>query len=533
MKRFAQLFGELDATTSTNDKVASLAVYFSESDPADAAWALFLLMGKKRRRIITSRSLRQFFFAVSDLPEWLFEECYAHVGDSAETIALLLENDATDSVPAKPDLPLHQWLEREIAALAPLDEPTRQERVLAWWRQLDPEHIFILNKIITGGFRVGVSRKLVVRGLAKAHDLEEPVLTHRLMGDWEPSADFYENLIDRQAGAYIPSRPFPFFLASPLEGEPSQLGDPADWLAEWKWDGIRAQVIRREQQTYIWSRGEDLLEGRFPELEKACAVIPDGTVLDGEILAWRDGNPLPFSVLQKRIGRKKLGPKILADAPIHLLVYDLLEHEGRDIRELGLGERRSLLKKIVVPLDGNAVSLSPEVVFTSWEETNDYQSSARERGVEGLMIKRRAAPYRVGRKRGDWWKYKVDPYTLDAVLIYAQAGSGRRSNLFTDYTFALWNDEGKLVPFAKAYSGLDNAEIGKLDRWIRRHTLEKFGPVRSVQAHHVFEIAFEGIQASKRHKSGIAVRFPRIHRWREDKKIDQADSLATARELLP
>jgi len=527
MERFARLFTALDRTTSTKEKVTALEGYFREERPENAVWALTLLTGKTRKRVITSRVLRQIFLAMTEVPEWLFDESRAHVGDTAETIALLMPDRGAGEPTVRG---LAVWME-EIGSVRDLDEVARAARVRDWWSGLDRDQVFLLNKVLTGAFRVGVSRKLVIRGLARAHGLDEATTADRLMGGWSPDAAFYARLVDPDESDAEPGRPYPFFLASPLEEGLARLGEPHEWIAEWKWDGIRAQVIRRAGRLFIWSRGEDLVTDRFPELHEPFAALPDGAVLDGEILAFRDEEPLPFALLQKRIGRKKLGPKILAEAPVAFIAYDLLEWDGIDRRVEPLTARTERLTELVTAIDSPLLRLSPRIAFGEWYALEALRTDARARNVEGLMIKRATSPYRGGRKRGDWWKHKVDPFTLDAVMIYAQAGSGRRANLFTDYTFALWDGEA-LVPFAKAYSGLDNAEIGELDRWIRRHTRERFGPIRAVEPVQVFEIAFEGISASKRHKSGVAVRFPRIHRWRKDKPSNEADTLEAAMALL-
>ncbi len=533
MKRFTQLFQEVDGTTSTNGKVAALQRYFHDESPANAVWALYLFLGKTRKRLITSRVLRDIFLQTSDIPEWLFAASYAHVGDSAETIALLLaDTPLPSSQAAFQDQPLHQWLETLIPQVKTCaDEEEQRQLILSWWASLEGNEVFVLNKILTGAFRVGVSTKLVVKALAAAYELPADVLTHRLMGDFTPTVEFYQQLIQPNTSQSVPSRPYPFFLASQIDVDKFSQESMANWQAEWKWDGIRAQMIHRAQQHFIWSRGEDLITHQFPEFADPLQQLPDGTVLDGEIVCWDGQRPMNFNHLQKRLGRKRVGPKLMAENPVHFLAYDLLEHQGQDIREYPLHQRRRLLTDL---LDARAVtnmSYSQPVSFDTFEQLQTLRASSREHRAEGLMLKSLESPYLVGRKRGHWWKYKVDPMTLDAVLIYAQAGSGKRANLFTDYTFALWHGED-LVPFAKAYSGLDNQEINTLDKWIRRHTRERFGPVRSVEPTHVFEIGFEGIAQSKRHKSGISVRFPRILRWRHDKPISEADSLETAIALL-
>ena len=532
MKRFTQLFQAVDGTTSTNAKVAALQQYFHDESAANAVWALYLFLGKTRKRLITSRVLRDIFLHLSDIPEWLFAASYAHVGDSAETIALLL---ADTPLPApSPEFhgqPLHTWLETIIPQVKTCSPEDQQQLIVSWWASLEGYEVFVLNKVLTGAFRVGASTKLVIKALAAEYDLPADVLTHRLMGDFTPSVEFYQQLIHTDTTQSAPSRPYPFFLASPIDVDKFAEEPMANWQAEWKWDGIRAQLIHRAGQHFIWSRGEDLITHQFPEFAEPLQQLPDGTVLDGEIVCWDGQRPLNFNYLQKRLGRKRVGPKLMAENPVHFLAYDLLEHQGQDIRKTPLHHRRQLLPTLLATHNPPYISYSQPTDFDTFEQLQTLRAQARDHQAEGLMLKALDSEYLVGRKRGSWWKYKVDPMTLDGVMIYAQAGSGKRANLFTDYTFALWHGE-ELVPFAKAYSGLDNQEITTLDKWIRRHTRERFGPVRSVEPTHVFEIGFEGIAQSKRHKSGISVRFPRILRWRHDKPIAEADSLEAAFALL-
>jgi DNA ligase 1 len=527
VRDFAALFTELDETTRTGEKVDAMARYFARADPADAAWAVHFLSGNRPKRLVPVRRLAEWAMESADVPTWLFEECYHAVGDLAETISLLLP-PPTHAV----DLPLHRWVEERVLGLAGLDEATQRREVLRSWSELDGGERFVWNKLVTGGFRIGVSQSLVVRALSKASGVDEPTVAHRLMGAWEPRPEVFQRLVSADSGDADISRPYPFFLAYALEDELDALGAPAEWQAEWKWDGIRAQVIRRGGQTFIWSRGEELVTERFPELDQAAALLPPGTVLDGEIMPWMDGRAMPFAQLQRRIGRKKLGPKILAEVPVVLVAYDLLELGGQDLRPLPLAERRARLEHLLAttPTAGRFL-LSPVTPAESWDDVRAAHARSRELCAEGLMLKRLDAPYGVGRRKGAWWKWKVAPFTADAVLVYAQAGHGRRASLYTDYTFAVWR-EGELVPFAKAYSGLTDAEIRKVDAWIRRNTTEKFGPVRAVRPELVFELAFEGIQPSPRHRSGLAVRFPRILRWRTDKPAAEADSVDTLLALL-
>ncbi|MDB4878453.1 MAG: dependent ligase [Gemmatimonadetes bacterium] len=526
MKRFARLLTELDETMRTNEKVDAMAAYFSTADPADAAWAVYFLSGGRPKRLIPVRRLAAWAMEEAGIPEWLFEDCYEAIGDLAETMSLLLPDAESTS-----DLPLHWWIEERVLPLAKQSEGAQRAVIVESWRELAGAERFIWNKLITGGFRVGVSQQLVVRALAKASGIDEGAIAHRLSGHWEPRPEAFAALLAAETGDADVSKPYPFYLAYAIEDELDDLGDPAEWQAEWKWDGIRAQVIRRNGQTFVWSRGEELVTDRFPEIASAAAFLPDGTVLDGEIMPWKNGAPLPFAQLQRRIGRKVLGAKILNEVPVVLIVYDLLELDGRDARGEPLSWRRERLDEVIAGARSTVLVPSPLIALSAWSGARDAHARAREMSAEGLMLKRRDGVYGVGRRKGGWWKWKVQPYTVDAVMIYAQAGHGRRASLHTDYTFAVW-DDGKLVPFAKAYSGLTDAEIRELDGWIRRNTVEKFGPVRHVKPEHVFELGFEGIQASPRHKSGVAVRFPRILRWRTDKRAEDADTIATLRALM-
>jgi DNA ligase-1 len=558
MKRFADLYDAVDRTTSTNAKVEALAGYLAEAPAADAAWALYFLTGQRLTRLLPVRLLHAWTLELTALPEWLLQESYAAAGDFAEAIALLLDGRvqpraieqlrrprpaAPGRLPfGEPDPPivdlevdgvsLADWIEHRILPLRDVDEDEKRVRIMAWWSRLPRRELFLVNKLLTGEFRVGVSHTLVVRALAQRAGLPPALVEHRLMGHWQPSAATFSMFVAPESSRDQPSQPFPFCLASPLEAPAGTLGERDDWLAEWKWDGIRAQLIHRAGQVFLWSRGEELITERFPEVSEAATRFPSGTVLDGEVLAFGDGIPRPFADLQRRIGRQKKIRDIAGDVPVVFLAYDLLEHEGEDIRQQPLRERRARLTPV---LDGAGVApvigLSVELTASTWDSLAILRGESRARQVEGLMLKRWSSPYRPGRKRGDWWKWKIDPYTIDAVLIYAQPGSGRRASLFTDLTFGLWSG-GRLVPVAKAYSGLTDEEIDELDRWVRRHTIERFGPVSAVEPVQVFELGFERIARSTRHKSGLAVRFPRMRRWRKDKPAAEADTLEMLERMI-
>jgi DNA ligase-1 len=530
MRRFSDLYQRLDRSTATGDKRAALVDYFRDAPPRDAAWALWLLAGGKiggaKAKIAGTMELRAWIADESGNPPWLVDESYEQVGDLAETLTLLL-----DDPPDEIERPLHEWIEDRLLAVAGRDEAERRAVVVDGWRGLKADARLAFNKLLTGALRVGVSQRLVQQALAELSGVDIALIAQRMLGAWPPTPAFLASLLSPDAQPGDRSQPYPFFLASPLERDPRELGPVDDWLLEWKWDGIRLQLIRRGADIALWSRGEERLDGRFPEIESAARRLPRDVVLDGELLAWRDADaPMPFAALQTRIQRRRPGPKTLVDTPARLLVYDLLELDGEDWRERPLHERRAALETLLADTGDPRLSPSPRLHAVDWDAAEAMRELARARGVEGLMLKRAQSPYQSGRRRGDWWKWKIDPLTIDAVLIYAQAGHGRRSTLYTDYTFGVWDGDA-LVPVAKAYSGLDDAEILTLDRWIRANTLERFGPVRAVKPQHVFELGFEAVNRSGRHKSGVAVRFPRILRWRDDKPASEADRLDTLKAL--
>lgn len=639
LQRFAQLYAALDAGTSTAAKLEALVAYWADAQAADAAWAVYFLAGGKPRQVVPTAVLRDTACAGAAVDPWLFEACYQAVGDLAETIALLWPDppaqqpaDPLADPPAglvTPTLPeplsqhpegcaafpasasLAEWIEQRLLPLRGLTSAEQSARLAQMWNALDSAGRFLLIKLIGGGFRVGVSKLLVQRSLAAYTGLDAKLLAQRLVG-WTdarstPSAQRWAALVAAAdaAGSLPNGLPYPFFLAHPLQASPAFLASPSspsspdpllgplsDWLVEWKFDGIRAQLVKRQGQVWIWSRGEELISERFPEVLQAAAALPGETVVDGELLVWHAGQqqPAPFQLLQQRIGRKNLSKKLLAQAPVVFVAYDLLEWQGQDQRQQPQQLRRQMLESLLegpqeqppapalkidspasppttssptapppgLPTDPLRLRLSPRVVAPDWATLALWRAGARERGMEGLMLKNVNGRYGSGRTRSEglWWKWKLDPLTVDAVLIYAQAGHGRRAGVYTDYTFAVWShppaDEQavqavlqaiarrepaqagalQLLPFAKAYSGLSDAEFKAVDRVIRATTLEKFGPVRSVKPSLVFEIGFEGINRSPRHKSGLAVRFPRMLRLRSDKTLAQADSLATLQAML-
>jgi DNA ligase-1 len=594
MRRFATLAVKLGMSTKTNDRLEALENYFSEADDADKVWVIALFSGRRPKRTVNTTLLWEWCRELTGLPGWLFEESYHTVGDLAETIALLLPGGATGAEAVGAGVGAGEaGTERseggrsltyyllQLAQLGKEEESVKKAFVLECWASMNSEERFIFNKLITGGWRIGISQQTVVNALARATGAEAAVIAHRISGDWDPATTSYEVLISGEGGGSELSRPYPFYLAYALEEEAAALGDPAEWQAEWKWDGIRGELIRRGGQLFVWSRGEELITEKFPEYQAWRERLPEGVVLDGEIIGLGHGPrgtangegagasdipeqsegyeragqgtkpfevlrasvvgeqnrnrldfvPLPFAALQTRIGRKNVTKKHLQEVPVGFIAYDLLEYEGQDWRNRSLRERRAQLEDIVRSVDHPLLQLSPVILFDHWEQLAAIRQSSREVGSEGVMLKRKSAVYQVGRKRGDWWKWKIDPLVIDAVMVYAQKGHGRRSNLYTDYTFAVRAGD-QLVTFTKAYSGLTDKELAEVDAFVRKNSLEKFGPVRTVRPELVFEIAFEGIAVSARHKSGVALRFPRISRWRKDKTPAEIDTLEDLKRML-
>jgi len=556
-RSFGNLINNLEQCNSTKKKINLISVFIKDIDPRDGSWILLLLMSTRQKRVITGRRLKDILQACFRMPSWLIDDCFAQVGDSAETISLLwpqLKSELTDANiecsevhnklfnEPKESKPLHWWMETLLPAIKDATETTQNRLILKLWSDIADQDHYLTNKLITGGFRNGVSKGLVVKSIAQAYELDESTVLERLMKPIEINNIWFQELthpvsINRTDRGAIP---YPFYLASPVEIEKIKETPPADWRLEYKWDGIRGQLIKRDTGAYLWSRGEELVNHVFPEIIEMAENLPDGTVLDGEILCWQKDvrKPMAFASLQRRLGRKTVNKKLLKEYPTVFLAYDILEHKSIDIRAYNLRDRLKLLESVQQNYNHPCLVIDNEKEFAEWEELIQLRDRARTEGAEGLMIKKISSHYLSGRKRGYWWKYKHDPMTLDAVLIYAQAGTGKRANLFTDYTFALWDDSNKnskdrkLVTFAKAYSGLNNSELMELDKWIRTHTIERYGPTRVVEQKQIFEIAFEGVMESKRHKCGLAVRFPRIHRWRIDKPVMEADCIEQAQALL-
>ena len=526
MKHFSDLISSIEITNKTNAKIDALVYYFNTATNKDKLWIITLFTGKRPPRPVKTALMRQWCMEITGYPEWLFLESYSNVGDLAETIALMLP-DPTHHI----EKSLNEWM-KELKSLTSKSDEEKKQYVLNAWSGLQMQERFIFNKLIGGSFRIGVSKKTLVNALSKYSGIDANQLMHSIIGNWDMDSISFEDLLQGEHINYDNSKPYPFCLAYALEKDLEDLGNPTDWQVEYKWDGIRGQIVKRNGEIFIWSRGEELVTSQFPELVDAMEVFEDDFVIDGEILALKDNTVLLFNDLQKRLNRKTISKKLLEEVPIGFYVYDLMEWNGVDVREKPMSYRRNLLEQLFnTDKRASHTVLSQIIQFDNWDKLNDIRENAREFNSEGLMLKQKNSPYHTGRKKGDWWKWKVDPLTIDAVMIYAQKGSGRRSSKYTDYTFAVKTDDG-LVTVAKAYSGLTDKEISEITRFVNKNAIEKFGPVRTVKPELVFEIAFEGIALSNRHKSGVALRFPRISRWRKDKPVDEIDTIEDVKKLI-
>ena len=539
LNKFSKLFEDLDSNNSSNKKVNFLTKYFKLNNNLNNILTIYLLIGKKNKRFISGKSLREYYANIYKIPKWLIDECYSKVGDSAEVIALLLQDKILEKN-IKDDISLNELINEILPKLKKLDENKKKLYIKSLWEKISKDNQLIFNKILSGTFRIGVSKGLVVKAISNMTGVDESIILHRLMGELEPIEETYMFLINQKLEQKeLDYKPYPFQLANTFDERIKETISVDKYQFEPKWDGIRSQIIKRSNNISIWTRGEELVNKTFPELIKIISHFKNDFVLDGEILIWDENKNRPknFSLLQKRLGRKSPSLKIQKDLPVVFMAYDILEINGKDIRSKILSERRNILEKSFSNLISEDKSIIGKIKITklhqisNWIDLEEVKNSARKSNTEGLVIKDKQSEYVPGRKKGNWWKYKIDPMQLDGILIYARPGSGKRADLYTDYSFGIWEDN-KLVKFANAYSGLNNEEIRELDKWIRRNTLEKFGPVRSVKPELVFEISFDNIQISKRHKSGIALRFPRITKWRRDKNIMEADNLENALKMI-
>lgn len=525
MKDFSNLISAIEITNKTNAKIDALVNYFKTAPDKDKLWLIALFTGKRPSRPVKTNLMKEWCIEITKLPEWLFLESYSAVGDFGETFALLLPNPKY-----KIEKPLHIWI-TELINLKQKTDEEKKEYVLQAWNGFEAQERLIFNKLIGGSFRIGVSKKTLVNALSKLSGIDANQLMHSIIGNWTPNSISFDDLLHGEHINYDNSKPYPFCLAYSLEKELEDLGETDDWQVEYKWDGIRGQIIKRKEEVFIWSRGEELVTEQFPELVAAISKLEGDFVVDGEILAIKDSAVLLFNDLQKRLNRKNVTKKLLEEVPVGFYIYDILELDNNDLREQSMRNRREKLEQLFQQNSNDILKLSEVINFKNWNELDVLRNAVRSFNSEGLMLKKKASLYHVGRKKGDWWKWKVDPLTIDAVMIYAQRGSGRRSSKYTDYTFAVKNDD-KLVTVAKAYSGLTDKEITEISKWVHKNAIEKFGPVRTVKPELVFEIAFEGIAYSKRHKSGVALRFPRIKRWRKDKTVKDIDTIESVKALI-
>ncbi len=594
MIHFTRLFNELDETNHTVEQLAALERYFKAAPAADAAWALHLLIGAKAPRALKNSQLREWISTVADLPTWLVDESCETVGDIAETLALLLPDPPT--VPAGGSLALHRLITERLLPLAGLGPEARRDLVVTTWRELDGAQRFIWNKLITGSFRIGVSRTQVARALGKTAGVSASVMAHRLLGFQEPTEAAFRALLAAEsanenfgpypfqtANAIKSAEPagdptiesldlFPRLVGAPGTGptitRPEELGSASDWQAEWLLDGLRVQVMRRGDAVLIWSQDEELLNPEFPEIAEAAQLLPDGTVLDGDLVVWPASDVCPGTRadIQQRLSHATPGAGLQRKLPVVFIAQDIIEAAEIDQRGRPLLARRRQLAEVLAPAadrhretqatrpasgstDGSQMDLfgSPPaaaahhapfrfraaslVSFGSWEQLASLRREARDHGAAGLILKRTESCYGASVETSAWWIWPIEPLRINAVLIAALPGHGNSPRAFSDYTFAVWCDD-ELVPFAKTGTGLTEIGFRAMDDFIRAHITGKFGPVRSVKAELVFELEFDSVQTSTRHKSGLVVRSARIHRRRPELSAAEADTLEALRLLV-
>lgn len=542
MNRFAQLLDRLTYEHGRNNKIRLMTDYFRHTPDPERGYALAALTGSLTFQHAKGGLIRALIAECTD--PVLFGLSYDYVGDLSETVALMWPADPSQKPNAIPSL------SDVVTGLSTMGKSQLPAQLARWLDALDETGRWALLKLVTGALRIGVSARLAKTAAAALGSKDVTEIELIWSGLAPPYLDLFAWL-EGKADAPSTNDPAPFrpaMLAHAIEQPDFEKLDAKDFSAEWKWDGIRVQAAagtneKGERVARLYSRtGEDISES-FPDLIESLRF--DGAI-DGELLIVRNGRVQSFNVLQQRLNRKTVTPKLLNEFPAHLRAYDLLFENGEDLREKGFMERRARLEKFIAGLDDPRVDVSQLVPFSTWDELTAGRSDPASAGagddadaVEGVMLKRRDAPYVPGRPKGPWWKWKRDPFTVDAVLMYAQRGHGKRSSYYSDYTFGVWTkgEAGdKLVPVGKAYFGFTDEELLQIDRFVRRHTTERFGPVREVthdaDTGLVLEVAFEGLQRSTRHKSGLAMRFPRISRLRWDKPPREADRLETLEKLL-
>jgi DNA ligase-1 len=525
VRRFAQLLEALVYTPSRNGKLRLLADYFMTAPDPDRGWALAALTDGLAQRHVKPALVRE--LVEQRVDPVLFRLSYDYVGDLAETVSLIWPGASTRN--AEPDL-------SEIVDRLRLAGRTEVPGLLVGWLDtLDATGRFALLKLLMGGMRVGVSARLAKTALAMLGEVTLEEIEEIWFGLAPPYVSLFAWLEGRGGPPAVDQR---LAFRSPMLSNPVELADlellpPADFRAEWKWDGIRVQLVAGGGDARLYSRNGDDIGAAFPDILDGAAF---DAVLDGELLVVRAGVVAPFNDLQQRLNRKTVTPRLLADFPAHIRLYDILFENGDDVRPLAFDARRQRLEQWHTRLAPPRTDLSPLVPFASWSELAARRDAARSDGIEGLMLKRADSVYVAGRPQGPWFKWKRDPLLADCVLMYAQRGHGRRSSFYSDFTFGCWRTgetgEPELVPVGKAYFGFTDAELIELDRWVRAHSTERFGPVRAVEPGLVFEVAFDSIQRSSRHKSKLAMRFPRIHRIRWDKPHEEADRVETLEKLL-
>jgi len=541
MKAFADLWATLEGQLSEARSAQILARYLQQTSAEDAAWAIYLLCGKKPKKLLSARELVEYFLQTSGTPGWLFWESDDVVGDVNETIALLndtfmdetasQQNRNENSHPQQNSLAF--WMENQLNTLAEVAQSQRPAFLGNCWQKLGYREAFIINRILTGTWKSNLPLKTIAQALSIVSGQEPMTLMHRLKADWLPNKVFYAKLIAEDQPTFQTEQKFSFGEFKPLEESSIEsLGAVEDWWLAWQWEGLRVQCIRRADDCFLWSQNGELVTDRFPELHEMAQKLPEGTILEGVIVACSGQAPLPLADLQPRLGGKSVNRKMMESCPVAFVATDLQLLANEDMRNLPAQQRKTRLAQLANDIGFPLVHF-PRIEIDQWAHARKLLQEARQHHAEGLSLQRLNSPYPIQNQQADWWSWKVQPHTINAILLYAKMEmAGRSQKQTTEYTFAVWHED-QLVPVARTGIGLPPEEAELLDGWIRANTYERFGPVRSVEPFHVYEIAFDGITPSKRHKCGFVLREPRIINPRPHTPIEEASRLEDLHRLLP
>lgn len=524
MKAFAELIFNLRKWDTENNQIRYIKEYFSISDDRDCIWAIYILLGKKIKNEFRSKQqLKKWACEYAEIPDWLFDESYSFTGDLTETISLILPGKEADS-----GRTLTEWM-HYMESFCKSDDQGNKKKVVDAWKELDHTETYVFNKLIPGNFKSGVDEKVIIKALSKFLNIESNVISNRIKSNWHPDLISFYELFSKFNPDDIISKPYPFIPEEVFESEPGVLGSAADWLAEQKFKGIRCQLIFRKGKIFLWTDNGELINDKFPEFEFIKKYLPDDSVFTGSIICINNGMKSQHNYLQARLRRKNISSKSLKESPVIFMMNDLLEYEGTDMRNKFLIERKELIKcnKFMISKN-NLIKYSENIKFENWEELRTIRRKSSDTISGGIILKKKNSLF-LSDINEKYLICKPEPLSADAVLMYAL--KGERTDLFSEFTLGVW-DKGKLVSIAKINSGLSEEEIREVSEFVNNNTLEKFGPVRTVRPELVFNISFESISFSVRHKSGVVLQSPEISKWIRGKNIFDASSLENLKKFI-